>query len=210
MITINSKPFFHIIIDQIFSYSILPIVFKEITSLKNELQSEEMTGSALNHFGNNLKKNKGVFLSDLKNYKNLKIISLINSSIKKIFKHVNYENETIYRMYKSAFWGSELLNCYGHGDYYMPHRDDGLFTMIIFLYENCKICDTDGGDLYFPEYDYLHKCNNNQSIIFFSKELHGVTTFTCNKNCKRYSIVTFSELNDTTTSLVSDTTSIFS
>jgi len=192
----KNEPFFHIIVDEIFSHSVLPMVYEEINSLKNEFKSEDMTKPAVDNFGNSLKKNKGVFLAESKNYKNSKIISSINASIKEISKYKNWQNKTFCRMYNSAMWGSELLNCYSSGDYYMPHTDSGLFTMITFLYENHKNGDSHGGDLYFPEYDYLHKCNNNQAIIFFSKELHGATTFTCNKNCKRYSIVTFSQLDN--------------
>lgn len=192
----KNEPFFHIVIDEIFSDSILPTIYEEINSLKNELKSGDMTKAALDSFGNSLKKNKGIFLVESKNYKNSKVISSIDASIKKISKCKNWENKTFCRMYNSVMWGGELLNCYDSSDYYMPHTDSGLFTMITFLYENHENGDLQGGDLYFPEYDYLHKCNNNQAIIFFSKELHGVTTFTSNKNCKRYSIVTFSQLCD--------------
>ena len=55
----------------------------------------------------------------------------------------------------------------------------------------------EGGDLYFPEYDYLHKCKSNHGMLFFSKELHGVTPIIVNdEKSTRYSIVTFSIMNE--------------
>ena len=36
---------------------------------------------------------------------------------------------------------------------YKPHYDDGLFTLVTFLYDDYE--NRIGGDLYFPEHDYF-------------------------------------------------------
>ena len=95
-------------------------------------------------------------------------------------------------------WGSKLINCYKKNDYYKPHVDYGIFSLIFFLWDNTS--NFEGGDLFFPEYDYLHKCNNNCGILFFSKELHGVTPIIVNEEkSTRYSIVTFSNIKEENT-----------
>lgn len=189
----HENPFYHITIDEVFSKSFLPLLYKEIDLLKNECNPENTTGSARNITGKKLKSNKGIFLSECSYCENLKILSNIDNFLKKVFYDKNWKNNTFHRMYRSASWCGDLFNLYSFGDYYMPHIDDGLFTSIVFLYENFEDCQKNGGDLYFPEHDYLHECKDNQAIIFFSKELHSVTPIK-SKKCKRYSIVSFSTL----------------
>jgi hypothetical protein len=193
----KDNPFFHIIIDEVFSKSVLPLIYEEISLLKNDLKSPDFTGSASNIYSDNFKKNKGIFLNQYEKFDSLKIPFHMDNLIRKVREIKNWKNRTFHRMYTSVEWGDELLNCYIDKDYYLPHIDEGLFSMITFLYKNCK--NYTGGDLFFPEYNYLHKCEDNQSIIFFSKELHGVTTFNCNQESCRYSIVTFSSLNENNT-----------
>ena len=80
-----------------------------------------------------------------------------------------WKNQAFHRLYEEAIWTGFLLNHYERDDYYLPHTDDGLFTFITFLFDDCD--NRVGGDLYFPEYDYLHECKNNQSILFLSNEV---------------------------------------
>jgi glycosyltransferase involved in cell wall biosynthesis len=80
-------------------------------------------------------------------------------------------------------------------DYYKPHVDNGIFSLIFFLWDNTS--NFEGGNLFFPEYNHLHECKNNHGILFFSRELHGVTPIIVNEEkSTRYSIVTFSNIKE--------------
>jgi len=189
----NDFPFYHIVIDEVFSKSILPSIYEEINLLKKEFKPPEFTESAKQN-GKILKKNKGIFLQESKIFGDLKIINHIDNISKKVGHDNNWKNKTFQRMYKTLMWGSDLLNHYSSDDYYLPHFDGGIFSMVTFLYENYDIHE--GGDLHFPEHNYTHKCKNNQSIIFFAKEIHEVTKLKGDENINRYSIVTFSKYNE--------------
>lgn len=183
------EPFFHIIVDDTFSD--LNLIFGEINLLKDKFLSPEQSGGATFEDGEHKKKNKGLFLDGCENYRSLKIVSEINKILMRIRNSEKWKNHrTLHRFYQYTGWTGYLLSHYECGDYYKPHYDDGLFTLITFLFDDHE--NRIGGDLYFPEYDYLHECKNNQSILFLSKEIHQVTTFKSKNN--RYSISTFSTL----------------
>jgi hypothetical protein len=192
----NNTPFFHITLKDVFSSEELKIIFKEIIELKQYFKSPNLTGSASR--GNNyhhevLKKNTGTFLlkTNEETYKNLKVINIIDDRIKEIGLNNNWNNFAFKRLFDSLIWGSELINCYKKNDYYRPHFDYGIFTLIFFLWEDNSTFN--GGDLFFPEYDYLYECNSNHGILFFSKELHEVTPLISkDESVTRYSIATFS------------------
>jgi predicted 2-oxoglutarate/Fe(II)-dependent dioxygenase YbiX len=193
-ITHKNIPFFHICLENIFSSEELEIIFKEINQLKYSFKHEYFTKSATDKDLKLLKKNTGVFLSETKNYQKLKITKLIDKCIKKISNNENWNNLTFKRMFNSLMWGGELLNCYKNNDYYKPHADVGIFTIIFFLWDDNS--NFQGGNLFFPEYDYVYNCIHNNAIVFLSKEIHGVTPIKIlNKNSNRYSIVTFSTQN---------------
>ncbi len=190
----NDNPFFHISLEDVFSAEELKIIFKEINELKKDFKDPNFTRSASTHL-EVLKKNTGMFLVKSKTYEDLKTIKIIDKCIKKISTSKDWKNTTFKRLFNSLMWGSELANCYKKNDYYNPHVDDGIFSLIFFLWDNTS--NFEGGDLFFPEYDHLHECKNNHGILFFSKELHGVTPIIVNEEkSTRYSIVTFSTIKE--------------
>ena len=180
------EPFFHLVVEESFSDS--DSFFDEFDMLRERLQTAEQTGSDRHASGNSKKRGRGLFLGE--EYQSLKMVSNLRELILNIGHSKEWKNDAFYRMYQETGWTSFLLNHYNRGDYYKPHWDDGLFTLITFFFDDYK--NRIGGDLYFPEYNYLHKCKNNQSILFFSKELHQVTTFESDSN--RCSISAFSSL----------------
>ncbi len=182
------EPFFHIVVENTFSD--LNLIFNEMYLLKDKFLSPESSGGATFEGGEHKKKNKGLFLNGCKDYQSLKTVSNIREVILNINHSKEWKNRVFHRMFQYTGWTGYLLSHYESGDYYKPHYDDGLFTLVTFLFDDYE--NRIGGDLYFPEYDYLHKCKNNQSILFFSKEIHQVTTFKSKNN--RYSISTFSAL----------------
>ena len=197
-ITHKTNPFYHISLENIFTENDLFDIKAKLDRLKFQFKSGEYTGSSIEINGKIKKKNKGLFLLDCKN--NSIINDFITNKIDNIIINVKtsrWKNFCFNRIYNKLEWGGDLIQYYGSDDYYEPHVDNGIFTMILWFYDDEKIIS--GGDLYFPEYDYLHQCKNNNGIIFFSNELHGVTTLKSKESFGRYSITTFSsfpELDD--------------
>jgi len=191
MILIEHKelPFYHIELKNVFSEYELKNLTQEIFSLKSNFKSPKDTSSAFDG-KKYLKKNKGIFLNE-----NCDIIrDGINNTLKNVYKNPDWKNFCFKRIFYKLRWDGSLLQCYKNSDYYEPHFDDGIFTLIMWIYDGNK--NVSGGDLYFPEYDYLHPCENNNGIIFFSKELHEVTTLNSDDNFTRYSITAFSSLGN--------------
>jgi hypothetical protein len=190
MIEIEHKelPFYHIELKNIFFESELSEIKQEIVSLKKDFKSPEDTGSAFTE-KELLKKNKGIFLNNLSKNSDF-FVEKINNTLKVVVKKSNWKNSCFKRIFDNLEWYGDLIQHYENLDYYKPHYDYGIFTLVIWIYDGGK--NISGGDLYFPEYDYLHNCKDNSGLIFFSKELHGVTTLKSNDNFNRYSITTFS------------------
>ena len=62
---------------------------------------------------------------------------------------------------------------YHNGDAYDPHTDKG-FQFLAFSYFYKEPKKFEGGQLYFPKYDYEIPCDNNSVIIFPGWVEHGV------------------------------------
>jgi len=62
---------------------------------------------------------------------------------------------------------------YHDGDAYNPHTDKG-FQFLAFSYFYKEPKKFEGGQLYFPKYDYEVPCDNNSMIIFPGWVEHGV------------------------------------
>lgn len=186
----HNEPFLHVTLEDVFSPRELEIVHEEIKGLKQYFGNPDVTGTASSKDDELLKKGDGIFLPH-----ESKITKIIDKRIKQV-SNSKWKDGTFRRMFHALVWGNELLNCYKGNDYYKPHFDHGVFSLIFFLWEDTSTFD--GGDLYFPEYDYLHKCNNNHAVLFNSKEMHEVTPLvTKDETSTRYSIVTFSVQNET-------------
>ena len=65
------------------------------------------------------------------------------------------------------------IRYYHNGDKYDPHTDKG-FQFLGFSYFYKEPKKFEGGELYFPKYNYEVPCDNNSMIIFPGWVEHGV------------------------------------
>ena len=84
---------------------------------------------------------------------------------------------------------------YYNGDKYGPHTDFRQ-DFLLFTYFHTEPKKFTGGEIYFPEYDYIFNCNNNSLIIFPGYIQHEVKEVSINNddywNCNgRYCISQF-------------------
>lgn len=170
--TIDS-PTPHLLLENVFSNEELKSIWTEIDFLHPNLVDGKNTAPAKNSDGVSLKKNSGLFLYDT--YKN-SVISPICQNTAKVAWHSSlgdfWSSSWARYMYSKTNWDSVMISYYDHEDYYLPHNDEAVFTLLIWLWREPK--KFSGGNFYFPEIDHAVKCENNSGILFMSGEKHAV------------------------------------
>jgi Rps23 Pro-64 3,4-dihydroxylase Tpa1-like proline 4-hydroxylase len=66
-----------------------------------------------------------------------------------------------------------MISRYGNGDYYKPHKDNSLFTALLWLNREPK--EFSGGNLTFTSHNHTIEYKNNRCIIFPSVTTHEVS-----------------------------------
>ena len=74
---------------------------------------------------------------------------------------------------KDCNWDITKVRYYHNGEYYEPHADIG-FQFLAFSYFYREPKKFEGGQLYFPKYNYEVPCTNNSMIILPGWVKHGV------------------------------------
>jgi Rps23 Pro-64 3,4-dihydroxylase Tpa1-like proline 4-hydroxylase len=127
-------------------------------------------------------------ISDILNYHSKLQTPQFHEAIKKA-------NPTYYRMFRETNITYSLISYYDANDYYKPHHDIFMWTVLIWFYKQPKAYT--GGDLIFPEYNNFRvESLHNRMIAFPSYYLHGVETINLpedktNKGLGRYTITHF-------------------
>ena len=172
----HKLPFEHVVVDDLFTEEELNLIWREIDFLDSKLLPPKDTGSAKDEKENLLKSNKGIFLDDIYTAKGREV-----SDILKVNRKVFHENITkaathlspFYEFIKETNFDSTLINYYENNDYYDPHKDNALFTIVIFLYREPK--GFTGGNFLFSDYEHEVKLKANRMVLFPSIIKHTVT-----------------------------------
>jgi len=187
----------HIILDNVFDEQSLTNIWKELDFLSLSMLNPEETGTAKNDAGQILKQNKGLFLYDT--YVNASNSSVICKEMSRIAWRCdigdNWKHPWMQSMYKKTNWDSIMLSYYDNNCYYLPHVDESVFTMLVWLWKEPK--EFTGGDFYFFDHDHKIECKNNSGVIFMSSEKHSVSETLLNKeDYGRYCITVFSGIKN--------------
>lgn len=169
-------PFPHLIIENIFDNHELQVIWQELDFLtyNNKFDSPFETHSARDDFGNLLKSNGGIFLDSC--YYKREISNILTVNRKILQKDILQEFANLSFGYKQILHCNSdhtLISYYENADYYLPHIDKSLFTILTWFYKKPK--SFQGGELYFTEYDYEIKIKNNMTLFFPSYLEHSVT-----------------------------------
>jgi len=78
------------------------------------------------------------------------------------------------------------VNIYNNESYYSKHHDGSLLTALYIFWDGFG--NKNGGDLYFPDYEYFPHMRHNSCIIFPSIVFHEVTKLMCDDSLSRVSI----------------------
>ena len=171
-------PFPHLIIENFYNDEELQQIWEELNfyTKPNKLLPTEKYGGVVG-----FTESKGLLLDNIyknygedKNYRNISNILTVNrklftSGVLDVFSEIhdccciaNKSNSDITK-----------VRYYHDGEGYKPHTDKG-FQFLAFSYFYKEPKKFEGGQLYFPKYDYEVSCDNNSMIIFPGWVEHGV------------------------------------
>lgn len=199
ILTFIDNPFPHIIITEYFDDKELKRVWKELDFLTydDKLMPPDVTGSGAYEDGQLKKQNKGIWLDEV--YKNRDISDILTIG-RKIFDNQEIRKEIFHHNWLWSGWANNigefntLLSYYEDSDHYDSHFDSSYFTHLIHLFKEPK--EFQGGELYFPDFDYKLDNVSNRLLIFPSSIDHEVLHISMDSDKKgkgkgRYSITQF-------------------
>lgn len=178
-VTCKLKPFPHIIINDLLDAETIPEVIEEIKQIIKNNPTGTNTGSSLDSYGVSNKRGAGVFVDDLfvsDARSKSKILTEFNKVFCQEIKTASNkigEKDQLYNIYSVTNVDWTLLQWYGDGDYYKPHTDRSIFTVITLL-QLKKRKKYKGGELNFCNYNYTINLKHNQTVIFPSLVEHQV------------------------------------
>ena len=176
-VNLFGEPFPYMLINNFYNQNELDLIWEEL----NFFTAPNKLLAADNYGGIPDKTNaKAIILDDVfpqyakKNYRFLSNILTVNRKLfscgvldefAKIHGCTSIANKTNYDITK--------LRYYHNDEYYDPHTDKSTqFLGFSYFYKEPK--KFEGGDLEFPEYDFVLPCNNNSMIVFPGWVEHGV------------------------------------
>lgn len=173
--TSKNEPFPYIYIENIFTEKELEKIHQELDyyqMMKNDFfLNAKDTAPAQSKDGKILKKNKAFFLTEVWSSPNFSYICKTCHSlfVPNAFSH---EDNHYFKGFRPGLTGF-LISYYGDGDYYKPHSDSAVASMVIWIYKEPK--KFEGGDFIFSDFpDLKVESKNNCGIIFPSRYWHQV------------------------------------
>ena len=176
-IEVHKEPFTYLSVSNLFTHRALDLIWREIDTLSDldKMDSADVS-SAHTEQGVSLAKHRCLFLDNV--YTDTKystILSLYNTVISQAvapaFESISTETQCIrYCNYVTK------LGVYNKDDYYEKHHDGAYrFTALTYLHKGTR---SNGGELYFGDWDFTFPCNDNSLIMFPSHHYHEVTPMT--------------------------------
>ena len=183
-----------VVVDDFYNDDELKKQMSEAVFLTDKMWEPGMTGGAVDKFGKVMKGNAGIWTNAVFSRPEMSNIEEVN---KKLFtdefidlvKNEHYFFEYLYETNAK----STLISYYENEDYYSPHRDHGLITVLSWLYQEPKRFS--GGDLTIED-EVTIECKHNRLAIFPSLLYHGVSSVSLSEEYKnqylgRYTIAQF-------------------
>ena len=191
-----SAPFPHLIVENMYNQEELNLIWEELNFLtKPQKFLQNDPGTSINVTGISESKSKSIYLDYIYKERSTSNILTVN---KKLFYggylHIFSQISPLCSSAKIQNLDRTKIRYYENDDEYLPHIDHYNYTCITFFYKKPKLFD--GGELYFPEYDYTVNCDDNHMIIFPSCILHAAKKITLNEEHSfsgngRYSMMQF-------------------
>jgi hypothetical protein len=181
-----------VVIDNFYTKDQLKDIMLELKWLtkKEIMLGEEAISTAENEYGS-LAKKSGIFLENV--FINWRHSSLIRSAVEQLESKEFLDGMLgINEMYKLLFYcnhRSHLLSYYQNADYYEPHIDASMFTILNYFTTEPK--QWEGGEMVLSSYTNDKEATieiiNNRVIIITSNTYHAVKQIKANTEMEKYS-----------------------
>jgi Rps23 Pro-64 3,4-dihydroxylase Tpa1-like proline 4-hydroxylase len=178
--TVYESPFPHLIIENFYNEEELELIWEELNfyTKPNKLVSAENYGGVVGYTDAKALMLDSVYVDNESNnganYRNLSNIltvnrKVFNSSVTETFANIH----DCCSLADKSNYDTTKVRYYHDGEGYDPHTDRP-FQFLAFSYFYKEPKRFDGGELYFPKYDYEVPCDNNSIIYFPGWVEHGV------------------------------------
>jgi hypothetical protein len=191
-----AEPFPHLIVENMYNQEELDLIWEELKFLtKPQKFMQNDIGTGIDSTGLSKSESKSLYLDYIYKERSLSNILTVN---RKLFYggylHIFSQISPLCSSAKIQSLDRTKIRYYENDNEYLPHIDHYNYTCITFFYKKPKLFE--GGELYFPEYDYTFGCDDNQMIIFPSCIQHAAKKVTMNEECDcsgngRYSMMQF-------------------
>jgi Rps23 Pro-64 3,4-dihydroxylase Tpa1-like proline 4-hydroxylase len=172
----SDKYFPHAIIHNFFSEQEVKEIWKELEFLTNSrvlLPSSQTAAATENNVI--LKQNNAVFIDNV--FAGNRQASNILTYFRRFWEKQNIDTlvnmNQVFKMLPICNQDVTLMSYYENSDYYKPHWDNSVFTILIHFFKEPK--QFGGGDLFLGNEDYVIPNESNRLIIFPGYGIHGVT-----------------------------------
>ena len=196
----HADPFPHIIVENFYNQDELDLIWQELdfyTKPGKLLKAEDFGGIV------GYTNSSALVLDDIyRNYpsgQNFRTLSNILTVNRKIFTSGILDTfadiHGCCSLAPLANYDTTKLRYYHDKEYYRVHTDKSV-QYLAFSYFHKEPKKYDGGDLFFPEYNYDYECHNNSLIVFPGWVKHGVNKVSIKdsdyyEGYGRYSITSF-------------------
>ena len=177
--TVYDAPFPHIIYDNFYNQEELDLVWEELKyyTKPGKLLEAKDFGGVINKTNSHAIALDAVYINDTKNNVNYRKLSNILTVNRKLFLPEILEPfaniHDCCSIAPLASYDITKIRYYHDEEYYAPHLDK-TFQFLEFSYFYKEPKKFEGGELYFPDYNYELPCTNNSMIIFPGWVRHGV------------------------------------
>ena len=190
-----TDPFPHVIFHNFYNDSELKLIWEELDfyTKPGKLLSAKEYGGVVTHTNS-----KALWLDKIYLGKYRELSNIINVTRKVFYKNITdvfANTHDCVSLASESNYDNTKVRYYHDGEFYQPHIDKYVeFLAFSYFYREPK--KFEGGELFFPKYDYSFKCDNNSLIMFPGWVEHGVSEVTI-KNSDyfegygRYAITSF-------------------
>lgn len=175
------------VIENFYTENELKLIWKELDYLTSEnlLLPPEKTGTSLDReTGKPRKENSGLFLDEYYKNRNFSSILTLNRKVFSVLNDEIYFQRPIFRYMATVNSDSTLLNYYEDNNYYKPHIDNCVYTVLTYFFKEPK--QFSGGNFRIVDYDLEFEIKNNMVIYMPSCYLHEALPVKMEQNQKGY------------------------
>jgi hypothetical protein len=167
-------PIPYVVIEDVFDEVELERIFKELEFLYPKLLPPTQTHTYKDENGQPGKSNQGVFLDDVYQLREFSDILSVN---RKLFNPEVKQQlsiaSPIFSLIDNLRRDATLISYYEDSDYYLPHSDTSVISMVTWFFKEPK--NFIGGDFILTDYNIKIPVKNNCTVIFFGNTKHEVT-----------------------------------